>query len=79
VRIHDLRHSFASFLINSGRSLYEVKELLGHHSIKVTERYAHLQNDTLVAAANHAGDALAGLRGPDPQADTPHVDGDAQV
>jgi len=64
VRLHDLRHSFASFLINNRRSLYEVKALLGHHSISVTERYAHLQNDTLIAAANEAGEALAGLSPP---------------
>jgi integrase len=38
VRIHDLRHSFASFLINAGYSLYVVQKLLGHHSISVTER-----------------------------------------
>ncbi|WP_273180146.1 tyrosine-type recombinase/integrase [Ferrovum myxofaciens] len=30
VRIHDLRHSFASFLVNAGRSLYEVQKILGH-------------------------------------------------
>jgi integrase len=52
VRLHDLRHSFASILINSGRSLYEVQHLLGHTQIKTTERYAHLQQDTLMRAAN---------------------------
>ena len=55
VRIHDLRHSFASFLVNSGRSIYEVKELLGHAHIKTTERYAHLDNKTLITAINTAG------------------------
>ena len=30
VRVHDLRHSFASFLVNAGRSLYEVQKILGH-------------------------------------------------
>ena len=53
---HDLRHSFASFLVNSGRSLYEVQKLPGHAHIKVTERYAHLSNDTLTAAINTVGD-----------------------
>jgi len=52
VRIHDLRHSFSSFLINSGRSIYEVSELLGHTQIKTTMRYAHLANQTLLDAVN---------------------------
>jgi integrase len=52
VRIHDLRHSFASFLINSGRSLYEVQKILGHTQVKTTQRYAHLSQDSLIAAAN---------------------------
>jgi site-specific recombinase XerD len=55
VRIHDLRHSFASFLVNSGRSLYEVQRLLGHAHIKTTQRYAHLSDETLISAANAAG------------------------
>ena len=54
VRIHDLRHSFASFLVNAGRSLYEVQKLLGHTQIKTTQRYAHLTHDTLRDAANAA-------------------------
>ena len=54
VRIHDLRHSFASFLVNSGRSLYEVQKLLGHAHIKTTQRYAHLSDETLITAANAA-------------------------
>jgi len=54
VRLHDLRHSFASFLINSGHSLYEVQKLLGHHSISVTERYAHLADETLKNACESA-------------------------
>jgi len=52
VRMHDLRHSFASFLVNAGRSLYEVQKILGHTQIKTTQRYAHLSQDTLVDAAN---------------------------
>lgn len=50
VRIHDLRHNFASLLINSGRSLYEVQKLLGHSQISTTQRYAHLSQDTLQEA-----------------------------
>lgn len=59
VRLHDLRHSFASFLINGGRTIYEVQHLLGHTQVKTTERYAHLQQETLLKAANVAA-AMAG-------------------
>jgi integrase len=59
VRIHDLRHSFASFLVNSGRSLYEVQRILGHTQIKTTQRYAHLSQDTLLEAANVAVQLVA--------------------
>lgn len=55
VRIHDLRHSFASFLVNAGRSLYEVQRILGHTQIKTTQRYAHLSQDTLLDAADAVG------------------------
>ena len=52
LRIHDLRHSFASMLVNEGRSLYVVQKLLGHAHIRTTERYAHLSNEALSAAVN---------------------------
>jgi len=54
LRIHDLRHQYASFLVNSGRTLYEVQQILGHSTSKVTERYSHLSSTTLQAAANSA-------------------------
>jgi integrase len=47
VRIHDLRHTFASLLINNGVSIYEVQRLLGHSNITMTQRYAHLLKDRL--------------------------------
>jgi site-specific recombinase XerD len=50
LRVHDLRHSFASFLVNAGRSLYEVQELLGHADIRTTSRYAHLSRERLFEA-----------------------------
>lgn len=50
VRMHDLRHSFASALVNNGLSIYDVKELLGHASITTTQRYAHLSQDRLAQA-----------------------------
>ena len=52
LRVHDLRHSFASFLVNAGRSIYEVQNLLGHADIKTTSRYAHLSQESLKAAVS---------------------------
>jgi site-specific recombinase XerD len=51
VRMHDLRHSFASAMVNSGMTLYDVKQILGHSNIRTTERYAHLSNSRLRQAA----------------------------
>lgn len=50
VRIHDLRHSAASFMINAGIDLYAVGRILGHADHQSTMRYSHLANDTLLAA-----------------------------
>lgn len=61
VRMHDLRHSFASLLVNSGRTLYEVQHILGHTQVKTTQRYAHLSQDTLLAAANAATAAVGAV------------------
>lgn len=55
VRIHDLRHTFASTLVNNGVSLYEVQKLLGHAHIRTTERYAHLKQERLQESAAFAG------------------------
>lgn len=58
LRLHDLRHSYASFLVNSGRSLYEVQRLLGHQSPRMTMRYAHLAPSALLDATNVVGDLV---------------------
>ena len=60
LRIHDLRHQYASFLVNSGRTLYEVQQILGHSNPIVTQRYAHLSSKSLQAAANSASDMIKG-------------------
>ncbi|MCG2742554.1 MAG: tyrosine-type recombinase/integrase [Desulfobacteraceae bacterium] len=57
VRMHDLRHSMASNMVNSGRSIYEVANVLGHSQLKTTQRYAHLSQETLLAAVDAAADA----------------------
>ena len=58
VRIHDLRHTYASALVNAKCSLYEVQMLLGHSTAKMTQRYAHLSNESLMRASSHAGKLL---------------------
>ena len=55
VRLHDLRHSFASALVNDGKGLYTVQQLLGHANGKATQRYAHLSRETLTNAAEAMG------------------------
>ena len=50
-RLHDLRHSFASFVINNRGDLYEVQKLLGHLNPRTTQRYAHLSRERLAQAA----------------------------
>ena len=59
VRIHDLRHTFASLLINKGVSLYEVQQLLGHSSVQMTQRYAHLTANTLADCAEIVADIVS--------------------
>lgn len=60
LRLHDLRHSFASYLVNSGIDLYAVGKVLGHASYQSSQRYAHLANDTLLRAVE-AGAAKQNL------------------
>jgi integrase len=59
LRMHDLRHQYASFLVNSGRTLYEVQQILGHSSPLVTQRYAHLSTKALQEATDTASDIIA--------------------
>ncbi len=59
VRIHDLRHSFASMAIAGGLSLPVIGALLGHSQPQTTARYAHLADDPLRQAANLTGSRIA--------------------
>lgn len=58
LRLHDLRHQYASLLVNSGRTLYEVQQILGHSDPTVTQRYAHLSTRALQEAADSAAAAI---------------------
>lgn len=59
LRLHDLRHSFASVPATSGESLLVVRSLLGHKRVATTERYAHLSDDPVKRAANSAASEIA--------------------
>jgi len=60
VRLHDLRHSFASFAVADGESLFLVGKVLGHASMAMTERYAHLADDPLQALAERNARRIGG-------------------
>lgn len=59
VRIHDLRHTFASLLVAQGSTLYEVQRLLGHSNPKTTMRYAHFEQERLMSVAQSYERTLA--------------------
>lgn len=54
LRIHDLRHAFASALVNKSVPIYTVQKLLGHANARYTQRYAHLLPKTMLDAAEVA-------------------------
>lgn len=58
VRIHDVRHSFASVTASAGTGLTIIGALMGHKSVMTTARYAHLSSDPLQAASEAAGAKL---------------------
>ena len=62
LRIHDLRHTFASHLVSSGESLHKVGRLLGHTSPQTTARYAHVDDKALRATADNFGKVYRRLR-----------------
>jgi integrase len=66
LRIHDLRHSFASAALAAGLSLAQIGELLGHKSEQTTKRYAHLIKDVGVAAATATADNIMARVRPQP-------------
>ena len=65
VRIHDLRHSFASVGVAGGSGLFLIGKLLGHSHVATTSRYAHLADDPVKAAADKISGAVAAALGGD--------------
>ena len=63
LRIHDLRHSFASFGAGGGMGLPIVGKLLGHANTTTTARYAHLDADPLRRASNAIASTIAAALG----------------
>lgn len=68
IRFHDLRHTFATRLVQAGVDLYVVQRLLGHASPTMTQRYAHHSPDSLRPGVNRLSHAQPG-----PAADTGHT------
>ena len=52
ISFHSLKHTFASWLVQSGVGIYEVQKLLGHSSVVVTQVYAHLSENVLHKAVD---------------------------
>ena len=61
VRLHDLRHSFASHAVMNGVPIPVVSRLLGHSNVRMTLRYAHLADKDIEAAAERIGAAMASI------------------
>lgn len=58
LRLHDMRHNMASMMANSGVSIYSISQVLGHSSVIVTQRYAHLSTKTLQDASQNAAKCI---------------------
>jgi integrase len=58
VRLHDLRHSYASFLANSGCNEFQIQQALGHASTVTTRRYVHMSQEAMQQAAGAAADRI---------------------
>ena len=59
VRIHDLRHTFASTAVAAGQGLPMIGKLLGHTQVQTTARYAHLAADPVKSAADQVSASIA--------------------
>ena len=73
LRIHDLRHSFASVGAGRGLGLPIIGKLLGHATPRMTAKYAHLDNDPVRLAVNQIGDTLSANLNRRPGAEILHM------
>ncbi len=73
-RFHDLRHTFGSHLVMNGVDLRTIQELLGHYSVSMTEKYAHLAPDHRTRAVKTLDTAYL----TDTKTDTPNISGGSQ-
>lgn len=74
VRIHDLRHTYASTAVSSGMPIQMVGRLLGHSQLQTTMRYAHLADDPVLEAATQNAAALSGMiNAPKPERARPQL------
>ena len=64
VRLHDLRHNFASWAVMRGVPLPTVARLLGHRQVSMTLRYAHVHDKEVEAAAERVGRIITNIRNP---------------
>lgn len=62
LRAHDLRHSYASFLVSAGHGLPVIGALLGHTQASTTQRYAHLHDEVMRKATGQVGAMVRGAR-----------------
>ena len=63
LRLHDLRHAYASVAVAAGDSLFIVGKILGHRQSSTTERYSHLSPDPALAVATRTAERLADMMG----------------
>ncbi len=73
VRVHDLRHSFASFAVADGNSLYLIGKVLGHKQARTTEIYAHLADYPIRAVADRTAARIAAAMAPAGERDPANV------
>lgn len=61
LRLHDLRHAFASLAVANNEAIYLVGAVLGHRQVTTTERYSHLSDDPVKAVANRTSERMAAM------------------